>query len=204
MAAIRERGGQAVAIQADVAVDAEVVAMFTQVDRELPPLQGLVNNAGVVDQAQRVDETGEARLQRMFSINVFGSFYCAREAVRRLATPVGGGGSIVNLSSAAGPPGWGRQLRRLRRQQGRHRYLHGRPRQGGRGARHPRHAVRPGLIETEIHASGGQPDRARQLASQVPMLRTGTAEEVAEAIVWLLGDAASYCTGSFIDVGGGR
>ncbi|MDQ6684092.1 MAG: SDR family oxidoreductase [Pseudomonadota bacterium] len=202
---LRAAGGRAVAVQADVASEAAVVELFARVDRELPPLYGLVNNAGVVDQALRVEAITAARLERMFAINVFGSFYCARESVRRMATDRGGsGGSIVNLSSAAARLGGAGNYVDYAASKGAiDSFTIGLAKEvAGLGIRV--NAVRPGLIETEIHASGGQPGRARELAPQVPMLRTGSAEEVAEAIVWLLGPGASYCTASFIDVGGGR
>ena len=202
---IAAAGGRAVAMQADVADEAQVVALYARIDRELPPLAGLVNNAGVVDLPARVDTMDGARLQRMFAINVFGSFYCAREAVKRLSTKHGGrGGAIVNLSSAAarlGSPG---------------QYVDYAAAKGAidvftiglakevatEGIRV--NAVRPGIIETDIHASGGIPDRAKQMAPLVPMQRAGSADEVAQAIVWLLSDASSYTTGAVIDVTGGR
>ena len=205
VAQIRAAGGTALAVQADVSDEAQVLAMFATVERELPPLGALVNNAGVVDVQARVEVMSLPRLQRMFAINVFGSFLCARETVKRLSTKNGGrGGAIVNLSSAAsriGAPG---------------QYVDYAAAKGAidvftmglakevalEGIRV--NAVRPGIIETEIHASGGLPDRAKQMAPLVPMQRAGSAEEVAQAIVWLLSDASSYTTGSFVDVTGGR
>jgi len=205
VARIREAGGTALALQADVSDEAAVLAMFATVDRELPPLGALVNNAGVVDLGSRVDAMSVARLQRMFAINVFGSFVCAREAVKRLSTKYGHtGGSIVNLSSAAariGSPG---------------QYVDYAAAKGAidvftmglakevalEGIRV--NAVRPGIIATDIHASGGTPDRAAQMAPLVPMQRAGSADEVAQAIVWLMSDASSYTTGAVIDVTGGR
>jgi len=205
VARIRDAGGMALAIQADVSIEAAVVELYARVDRELPPLNALVNNAGVVDLPGRVDETTTARLQRMFAINVFGSFICAREAVRRMSTRHGGrGGTIVNLSSAAariGSPG---------------QYVDYAAAKGAidvftmglakevatEGIRV--NAVRPGIIETDIHASGGTPDRAKQMAPLVPMQRAGSADEVAQAIVWLMSDESSYTTGAVIDVSGGR
>ena len=202
---IRAAGGQALAVQADVADEAQVLGMFEAVARGLPPLGGLVNNAGVVDMPARLDEMSLARLNRMFAINVIGSFLCAREAVKKLSTRHGGpGGVIVNLSSAAarlGSPG---------------QYLDYASAKGAidtftlglakevatEGIRV--NAVRPGIIDTEIHASGGLPDRARQAAPMVPMQRAGSAEEVAQAVAWLLSDASSYTTGAVIDVTGGR
>jgi NAD(P)-dependent dehydrogenase (short-subunit alcohol dehydrogenase family) len=192
-------------VQGDVADEAQVLRMFETVDAKLGRLTGLVNNAGVVDVTARLDEMSVARWRRMFDINVIGSMLCAREAVRRMSTRHGGsGGAIVNLSSAAsrlGSPG---------------QYLDYAAAKGAidaftiglakevaiEGIRV--NAVRPGLIETEIHASGGLPDRVRDLSHQVPMQRGGTADEVAQAIVWLLSDAASYTTMSLLDVSGGR
>ncbi|HZV92478.1 MAG TPA: SDR family oxidoreductase, partial [Caldimonas sp.] len=204
--AIRGDGGQAIAVRADVADNAAVASMFARLDSELPPLRGLVNNAGVVDLASRVDALSPARLQRMFAINVFGSFYCAREAVRRMSTKSasGRGGSIVNLSSAAARLGGAGQYVDYAAAKGAiDTFTVGLAREvAGEGIRV--NAVRPGIIETDIHASGGAPDRVRQMAPQLPMQRAGTAEEVAEAIVWLLSDGSSYSTGSFVDVTGGR
>ncbi len=207
---IRAAGGRALAVQANVADEAQVLAMFALLDAEvragrLPPLQALVNNAGVVDLPARVDDMSVVRLQRMFAVNVIGSIVCAREAVKRLSTKHGGaGGVIVNLSSAAarlGSPG---------------QYVDYAAAKGAidvftlglakevalEGIRV--NAVRPGIIATDIHASGGQPDRAAQLAPLVPMQRAGSADEVAQAIGWLLSDASSYTTGAVIDVTGGR
>jgi NAD(P)-dependent dehydrogenase (short-subunit alcohol dehydrogenase family) len=209
VATIRQRGGQALALHADVADDAQVTAMFTELDRQLPPLGGLVNNAGVVDQAARVDAMTPARLQRMFAINVFGSFFCAREAVRRLSTKAGAdrgarGGVIVNLSSAAAKLGSpGQYVDYAAAKAAIETFTLGLAKEvAGEGVRV--NAVRPGIIATDIHASGGTPDRARELAPLVPMQRAGSAEEVAEAIVWLLSDASAYTTGSIVEVTGGR
>jgi len=204
-AQVRAAGRRALVLQADVAVEAEVLAMFAALDREFGPLAGLVNNAGVVDVAARVDEMYEARLQRMFAINVFGSFYCAREALRRMSTKHGGrGGAIVNMSSAAARLGGPGQYVDYAAAKGAiDTFTLGLAREvAAEGVRV--NAVRPGIIETDIHASGGQPDRARQLAPLVPMQRAGSADEVARAVVWLLSDEASYATGTFIDVAGGR
>ena len=206
---VRAVGRRALLVQADVGDDAQVVAMFQQVDRELGTggavLRGLVNNAGVVDVPSRVDAMTPARLQRMFAINVFGSFASAREAVRRMSSQHGGmGGSIVNLSSAAARIGAGGQYVDYAAAKGAiDVFTLGLAREvATEGVRV--NAVRPGIIETDIHASGGQPDRAAQMAPLVPMRRSGTAEEVAQAIVWLLSDASSYTTGSVVDVTGGR
>ena len=214
VATIRAGGGQAIAVHADVASDADVIKMFASLDRELPPLAGLVNNAGVVDLAARVDATSAVRLQRMFAINVFGSFFCAREAIRRMTTqPVEGvrsaagahgGGAIVNVSSAAAKLGSpGQYVDYAAAKAAIETFTIGLAREvAAEGIRV--NAVRPGIIETEIHVSGGTPDRVRQMAPLLPMQRAGTAEEVAEAIVWLLSDAASYTTGSILEVTGGR
>ena len=202
---IRAAGGTARALRADVSDEAQVQAMFEAADRDLPPLHALVNNAGVVDVAARVDAMSLQRWQRMFAINVFGSFLCARAAVLRLSTRHGGaGGAIVNVSSVAarlGAPG---------------QYVDYAAAKGAvdsftvglakelalEGVRV--NAVRPGIIDTDIHASGGLPNRVRDMAPLVPVQRAGTSDEVAQAIVWLLSDASSYSTGSFIDVSGGR
>ena len=206
---VRALGRRAVLLQADVAVEAQVVAMFTQLDglagSDIAPLGGLVNNAGVVDVAARVDEMDGARIERMFSVNVYSSMYCAREAVRRLSTRHGGaGGAIVNLSSAAarlGSPG--QYVDYAAAKAAIETFTLGLAREvAAEGVRV--NAVRPGIINTEIHASGGQPGRAAQLAPQVPMQRAGTPGEVAQAILWLLSDEASYTTGSILDVAGGR
>ena len=202
---IRQHGGSAITVQADVAEESQVLAMFEKVDAKLGRLTALVNNAGVVDQKARVDGMSVARLKRMFDINVIGTMVCAREAVKRMSTLYGGaGGAIVNVSSVAarlGAPG---------------QYVDYAAAKGAvdvftlglakevatEGIRV--NAVRPGIIDTDIHASGGLPDRARQMAPQVPMQRPGTAEEVARSIVWLLSDDSSYTTGALLDIGGGR
>ena len=202
---IRAGGGTAIAVQADVAKETEVVAMFHAVDAQLGRLTALVNNAGVVDVPARVDEMTGERLRRMFDTNVIGSFVCAREAVRRMSTRRGGaGGAIVNVSSAAARLGSAGQYVDYAAAKGAIDVLTlGLAREvAAEGIRV--NAVRPGLIETDIHASGGLPDRVRDLAHQVPMQRGGTAEEVAEAIVWLMSDASPYTTMSLLEVSGGR
>ena len=202
---IRAGGGTAITVQADVAIESDVLAMFNKVDARLGRLAALVNNAGVVDVASRVDAMSLERLQRMFAINVFGSFLCAREAVKRMSTRYGGeGGSIVNVSSAAarlGAPG--QYVDYAAAKGAMDTFTIGLAKEVAlEGIRV--NAVRPGIIDTEIHASGGLPHRARDLAPQVPMQRAGTALEVAEAIVWLLGVNSSYTTGTLLDVTGGR
>jgi NAD(P)-dependent dehydrogenase (short-subunit alcohol dehydrogenase family) len=202
---IRARGGQAITVQADVGVESQVLAMFEKIDAGLGRLTALVNNAGVVDVAARVDEMSVERLKRMFDINVLGSFLCAREAVKRMSTRHGGaGGAIVNLSSAASRLGGAGQYVDYAASKGAiDSFTIGLAKEvATEGIRV--NAVRPGIIETEIHASGGQPDRARQMAPLVPMQRAGSALEVAQAIMWLLSQESSYTTGALLDVAGGR
>ena len=202
---IRASGGTAITVQADVGEEAQVRAMFEKVDAKLGPLTALVNNAGVVDMQARVDEMTVERLERMMRINVIGSFVCAREAVRRMSTRHGGsGGAIVNLSSAAARLGSPGQYVDYAASKGAiDSFTIGLAKEvADEGIRV--NAVRPGLIDTEIHASGGLPDRAAQLAPTVPMKRTGSAEEVANGIVWLLSAEASYVTATILDVTGGR
>ena len=202
---IRESGGQAIALQADVSREDEVMAMFARVDAKWGPLAALVNNAGVVDVSSRVDGMSVARLSRMLNTHVLGSFVCAREAVLRMSTRHGGsGGAIVNLSSAASKLGSPGQYVDYAACKGAiDTFTIGLAKEvASEGIRV--NAVRPGIIETDIHASGGEPDRAQRLAPQVPMQRPGSAQEVANAILWLLSSEASYCTGALLDVGGGR
>ena len=202
---VRALGRRAIVVGADVADEAAVLAMFARIDAELGPLAGLVNNAGVIDEQVRVDAIGVARLQRMFAINVFGSFVCAREALKRMSTRHGGpGGAIVNLSSVAaklGAPGW--YVDYAASKGAIDSFTIGLAREVAlEGVRV--NAVRPGIVDTDIHASGGQPDRAHASAALIPMQRPGTAEEIAAAIVWLLSDEAAYTTGAILDVSGGR
>ena len=202
---IRASGGTAITVQGDVSVEADVLNMFKKVDARLGRLTALVNNAGVVDVANRVDAMSMARLQRMFAVNVLGSFVCACEAVKRMSTLHGGaGGGIVNVSSAAARLGAPGQYVDYAAAKGAiDTFTVGLAKEVAQeGIRV--NAVRPGIIDTEIHASGGLPDRARDLAPLVPLQRAGTAHEVAESIVWLLGEKSSYTTGSIIDVAGGR
>ena len=202
---IRDGGGTAICVQADVSDEAAVLAMFARIDAELGRLTALVNNAGVVDMPSRVDAMSVARLRRMFDINVLGSFICAREAVLRMSTRHGGtGGCIVNLSSAAARLGSPGQYVDYAAAKGAiDTFTMGLAKEvATEGIRV--NAVRPGIIDTDIHASGGIPDRVAQMTSLVPMQRAGSAHEVAEAVVWLLSDASSYTTGSVVDVTGGR
>ena len=202
---IRQAGGTAMAVQADVADEAQVLTMFEKVDAKLGRLTALVNNAGVVDQTSRVDAMSMARFRRMFEINVYGSFVCARESVRRMSTRHGGtGGTIVNLSSVAARLGAPGQYVDYAAAKGAiDSFTVGLAKEvAAEGIRV--NAVRPGIIDTEIHASGGLPDRAREMAPQVPMQRPGSAEEVARSILWLMSPESSYTTGTVLDVTGGR
>jgi NAD(P)-dependent dehydrogenase (short-subunit alcohol dehydrogenase family) len=202
---VRAAGRRALVIQADVADEAQVLAMFARLDAEWGPLGGLVNNAGVVDVASRVDAMSAARIQRMFAVNVFGTMWCAREAVKRMSTKHGGrGGSIVNLSSVASKLGSPAQYVDYAAAKGAiDVFTLGLAREvATEGVRV--NAIRPGIIDTDIHASGGQPERAKQLTPQIPMQRPGRADEIATAILWLLSDEASYTTGAVLDVTGGR
>jgi NAD(P)-dependent dehydrogenase (short-subunit alcohol dehydrogenase family) len=204
-AGVREAGRRALVVQADVSSEPDVLAMFAAVDEGLGRLTGLVNNAGVVDMPSRVDEMSLERLQRMWAINLTGPFLCAREAVRRLSRRHGGaGGVIVNLSSAAAKLGSPAQYVDYAASKGGiDTFTHGLALEvANEGVRV--NGVRPGIIDTDIHASGGLPDRVAQMAPNVPMKRAGSADEVAAAIMWLLGDDSSYVTGTTIDVSGGR
>jgi NAD(P)-dependent dehydrogenase (short-subunit alcohol dehydrogenase family) len=205
VAELRASGATATAVCADVSVEQEVVSLFETCDRELGPLAGLVNNAAILETQMRVEALDAARIQRIFATNVIGAFSCCREAVRRMSTRHGGkGGAIVNVSSAAarlGSPG---------------EYVDYAASKGAldtltiglaqevaaEGIRV--NTVRPGFIYTDMHASGGEPNRVDRVKAFVPMKRGGTAEEVAQAILWLLSDEASFTTGAFLDVSGGR
>lgn len=200
VAAVEAAGGRAVALRGDVAVEADVLALFDGAEAALGPLTGVVVNAGIVAPASRLADMDLARLRRMFDVNVLGAYLCAREAARRL----GQGGSLVFVSSVAAVLGAANEYVDYAGSKGAVDTLtRGLARElGPAGVRV--NAVRPGFIETEIHASGGQPDRAQRLGATTPLGRAGTAEEVADAIVWLLGDGASYTTGSLIDIAGGR
>src|SRR5271167_1435490 len=203
--AIAKAGGRAVPLKSDVAIEADIVAMFEQATQALGLLTGVVVNAGIIAPTARLVDMSAERMRRVFEVNVLGAYLTAREAARRMSTSSGGaGGSIVMMSSAAarlGSPnlyidyagskgaidtltlGLAKEL-------------------GPEGVRV--NAIRPGLIDTDIHASGGEPDRARILGATAPMGRAGAAEEIAEAAVWLISDAASYVTGALLDVAGGR
>lgn len=202
---LSQAGGRAIALPADVAVEAEVVRLFEQIDAALGPVTALVNNAGILEQQMRVEAMEVARWQRVLATNVIGPFVCAREAIRRMSTKHGGqGGAIVNVSSRASVLG------------GANEYVDYAASKGALdsftiGLAHEVaqdgirvNAVRPGVIYTDIHASGGEPQRVERVKAGVPMKRGGQPEEVAEAILWLLSEEASFVTGTFLDVSGGR
>ncbi len=204
VADVETAGGVAVAVRADVAVEDDVLAAFAAADR-LGPLTGLVANAGVVAPRARVDEYTAERVQRLLAVNVLGTVLCCREAVRRMSTRHGGaGGSVVLVSSAASRLGSPGEYVDYAATKGAVDTLGiGLAREvAGEGIRV--NVVRPGIVDTGIHAAGGQPDRVSRLAPTVPMGRAGRAEEVAAAVLWLLGEDSGYCTGSLLDVAGGR
>jgi NAD(P)-dependent dehydrogenase (short-subunit alcohol dehydrogenase family) len=204
VAAIRQGGGKAIAVQADTALDTDVVRLFKTVDRELGTLTALVNNAGATGGVRLVQDADAAQLEELFRVNVIGCFLCAREAIRRMSTQFGGsGGSIVNVSSKAATIGGGGEWIHYAASKGAlDTFTIGLTREvGAQGIRV--NAVRPGMIETELQAQG-LPGRVEKAVASVPMLRAGSAQEVAEAIVWLMSDAASYVHGAFLDVSGGR
>lgn len=205
VALVEAAGGQAISIAGDVAREEDVIAMFRKTAETFGQITGVVNNAGVVGEKSSVADLSVERMRRIFDTNIFGAYLVAREAARVMPLSKGGrGGSIVNMSSRAAPLGSA------------HEYVDYAGSKGavdtlttglsnelaGDGVRV--NAVRPGLIETEIHASGGQPDRAARVGAMTPMGRAGTAAEVGEAVVWLLSNASSYVTGTFLDVSGGR
>ena len=205
VASIVHAGVRAIAVQADVAFEADVMRMFRTIDRELGAIDALVNNAGMLEPQMRVEDMSVERLQRVFQANVIGSMLCAREAVKRMSTKHGGkGGAIVNLSSMAARLGSPNEYVDYAASKGAiDTFTVGLAKEvGGEGIRV--NAVRPGLIYTDMHASGGEAGRVDRLAPTVPMQRGGTAEEVARAVLWLLSEEASFVTGTFVDVSGGR
>lgn len=205
VAEIEAGGGRAVAIQGDISVEADVLALFRTAENAFGALDGFVNNAGIVAPPLPLAEMTAARLKRVFDVNVYGAYLCAREAARYLSKSHNGkGGAIVNVSSAAARLGSPFEYVDYAGSKGAMDTLTvGLAKElGPQGVRV--NAVRPGLIDTEIHASGGQPGRAARLGAGTALGREGTAEEVAEAILWLLGDAASYVTGALLDVSAGR
>ncbi|WP_020394341.1 SDR family oxidoreductase [Thiolinea disciformis] len=202
---IHANGGKAFAIAADVAQETEVVRLFAELDHVGGRLAGLVNNAGILEKQMRVLDMDAARLNRILSTNITSAFLCAREAIKRMSTQRGGqGGAIVNVSSAASRLGSANEYVDYAASKGAiDTFTLGLAREiAQEGIRV--NAVRPGLIATDIHASGGEATRIARLAPLVPMQRGGEAQEVAEAIVWLLSEKASYVTGSLLDISGGR
>ncbi len=202
---VEAEGGKAVLIQGNVGDPADITRIFSEFDAVFPKLNALVNNAGIVDQKARLDEMTPERLQNMVNVNLVGAMLVAKEAVLRMSSKHGGsGGSIVNLSSAAATLGAGGQYVDYAATKGAIDTFNTGLANEVATENIRVNAVRPGIIETEIHAKGGLPNRAAEMAPLVPMQRSGTAEEVAEAIIWLMSDAASYVTGTVINVSGGR
>ena len=203
--AIRATGRKALMLLADVAVEADVLNVFKQVDAQMGQLNALVNNAGVLEKIMRLDQMDAARWQRILGINVIGSFLCAKEAVLRMSTRHGGnGGGIVNVSSAAARIGSPNEFIDYAAAKGAVDSMTIGLSKEVAAENIRVNAVRPGLIYTEIHASAGEPGRVDRAKEGVPMKRGGTADEVAETILWLLSDQSSYITGTMIDVAGGR
>ncbi|GLX13007.1 short-chain dehydrogenase [Pseudomonas straminea] len=203
--AITTTGGEALAVQADVADEAQVRRLFTEVDARLGRLDVLVNNAGMLEQQMRLERMSLERWQRVFATNVYGSFLCSREAIARMSTRLGGrGGVIVNVSSIAARLGAPEEYIDYAAAKGAVDSMTvGLAKElAADGIRV--NAVRPGVIDTEIHASGGEPQRVARVAASIPLGRGGRADEVAEAILWLASEQASYTTGSLLDVSGGR
>lgn len=204
VAKIEASNGKALAVKCDVGVEADILALFKAVD-SFGPLGALVNNAGIVGQTARVEDLTADRINHMLRVNVTGSFLCAREAVKRMSTRHGGkGGVIVNLSSVAATLGSANTYVDYAASKGAiDTFTLGLSNEvAAEGIRVA--GIRPGLIDTEIHASGGDPDRHHRLSKTVPMQRVGTADEIANAIVWLMSDEASYVTGTTLNVSGGR
>jgi NAD(P)-dependent dehydrogenase (short-subunit alcohol dehydrogenase family) len=202
---IEAAGGRAVAVQADVAIEADVVRLFETCDRELGTLSALVNNAGILETQMRVEQMDAARLQRVFATNVFGAFMCAREAVRRMSTRHGGaGGGIVNVSSVAARLGSAGEYVDYAASKGAMDTMTVGLAQEVAQEGIRVNSVRPGFIYTEMHASGGEPGRVDRVKAVIPMRRGGAVDEVARAILWLLSDEASFTTGTVLDVSGGR
>lgn len=204
IAAIEAKNGKAIAVKCDVGHESDILALFKAAD-QFGPLGALINNAGIVGPTARVDEMSAERIERLMAVNVTGSILCAREAVKRMSTRHGGkGGVIINLSSVAAKLGSPNTYVDYAASKGAiDSFTVGLAQEvAGEGIRVA--AIRPGLIDTDIHASGGDPDRAHRLAGSVPMKRVGTADEIANAIVWLLSEDASYVTSAILDVSGGR
>ena len=202
---IQQLGGKAIAVAADVADEADVISLFDRVEEQLGTATALVNNAGILEQQMRVEDMGADRLHRVFTTNIIGSFLCAREAVKRMSTKYGGlGGAIVNVSSGAARLGSPGEYVDYAASKGAIDTLTIGLAKEVAEEKIRVNAVRPGFIDTEIHASGGEPNRIERVKQFIPLKRGGRAIEVATAILWLLSDEASYTTGSFIDITGGR
>ncbi|WP_041619276.1 SDR family oxidoreductase [Stanieria cyanosphaera] len=202
---ITQNGGKAIAVAADIASETEVIHLFKTVDRQLGRVSALVNNTGILAQQMRVENMNAARLNRVFATNITGSFLCAKEAIKRMSTKYGGtGGAIVNVSSAASRLGSPNEYVDYAASKGAIDTMTiGLAKEvAEEGIRV--NAVRPAFIDTDIHASGGEPNRIERVKEFIPMKRGGQPIEVAKAILWLLSDEASYTTGSFIDVAGGK
>lgn len=202
---LKSTGTQAITVAADVADETQVARLFATIDEQFGRLDVLVNNAGMLERQMRLEEMDAARLMRVFAVNVTGSFLCAREAVKRMSTRYGGqGGAIVNVSSIAAKLGAPNEYIDYAAAKGAidSMTLGLAKEVAAEGIRV--NAVRPGVIRTEIHASGGEPGRVERVKASVPMGRGGEAEEVAEAILWLAGEKASYTSGALLDVSGGR
>lgn len=205
VATVEQSGGKAFSVQGDVGAEDDIMRMFGETDERFGPVTALVNNAGIINKQGRIADVTAKNVERLFAVNVLGSILCAREAVRRMSTKTGGaGGAIVNLSSVAARLGAANEYVDYAASKGAiDAFTIGLAREvAAEGIRV--NAVRPGIILTEIHASGGDPDRPARLKGMIPIQRPGTGEEVAEAVLWLLSDAASYVTGSIVDVTGGR
>ncbi len=201
---IGSNGGQAIAVAADISMESDVIRLFETVDTQLGTVSALVNNAGILERQMRIEEVNAGRLQRIFAVNVLGSILCAREAVKRMSSKCGGtGGAIVNVSSAAARLGSAGEYVDYAASKGAiDSFTIGLAKEvAAEGIRV--NAVRPAFIYTDIHASGGEPDRVDRIKDTIPMKRGGQPEEVAQAIMWLVSDEASYVSGTFIDMSGG-
>ena len=205
VAEIEAHGGRALAVQADISKEEDILRLFAATDRQLGPLHSLINNAGILEHQMRVDNMDAARLERVFATNITGQILCAREAIKRMSTKQGGqGGTIVNVSSIAARTGSPNEYIDYAASKGAiDAFTIGLSRElAEEGIRV--NAVRPAFIHTDIHADGGEPNRVERIKDSIPLKRGGLAKEVAEAILWLASEKSSYSTGIFIDVTGGR
>jgi len=202
---ITSRGGKAIAVQADVSLEADVERLFAEVDKKLSPIAALVNNAGILETQKKVKEMEASRLHRIISVNILSCFLCSKQAIKQMSTENGGGGgAIVNVSSIASRTGSPGEYVDYAASKGAiDTFTIGLAKEvAAEGIRV--NAVRPAFIYTEIHADGGEPDRVERIKASIPMNRGGHPEEVAAAILWLLSEESSYTTGSFIDISGGK